>query len=327
MKHKLTEDGKNRLSDFVKFGRRMLSSKDIDPLYPVLSYLQKDMDESAKLWHSFLYVAWYNLPSATIAFDKHPDPAEGWRLIGDIEAKWATGVERRANRGGKVASHISSFLDDVQFHKGANDPCGILGWHQEDLTSKDSDKWPEINWGILNKRIQGIYLNGRWAAYKHLEVLRRVNGMNLRAPDMGNQFSSGPREGLAMFYGELEGQGPAVIEILDEQGLDLQQRVASRGLEVDIEELETLLCNWKSLMKSKYYVGHDIDEFQEQIEKSYHAGHLSESQRSCLYEAREESLPNQYLGELGGWEGVQKKRMRAYSERGKILIRKSKVEE
>lgn len=312
------------LRDFAKFGRHLMESEDIDPLYPVLRHLQQDMDEEQALWHSFLYVAWYNLPSATAAFARYPTPRAG--VVDLANEGWPTGVERRNHRGVSfaLARHLQSYLAATKRGQARWYREGV-GTHQVTDTQallaglpKDrfSNQW---NWHIVNERLQMLYGNGRWAAYKHCEVLRRVNGMPLEAPDMGHQFSSGPRQGLATLYGDLEGQTSAVIAELDRRGLDLQKRLVRRGLVVDIEELETILCNWKSLLKGKYYVGHDIDELQEQIMVANQRGLLSDFYTALLFEARAESLPAEYLGEMNGWVGVQKERMVAYRDHGRIL--------
>lgn len=315
MKIELTEDGKDRLKDFVRFGKHLKSSSDIDPLYPILRSIivQHKMTEEQAYWFTFLYVAWYNVAVGYRAWLECPEPDPD--ILTLLDPSWPTGVERRASRGGRVREHIDSFLT-------AADGYRIQTWFNRGLNADAFELEDQhANWRILNERLQTLRMNGRWAAYKHCEVLRRVHYVMVQAPDMGNQFSSGPREGLAFLYGELDGQGPKVISRLDRQGLNLQRRVARLGLEVDIEELETILCNWKSVMKGKYYVGHDIDENQEQIHIAVEKGILTEEQADTLWIARQTTLPHEYLGELNGWNGVQKDRQTAYMKQRKIVRR------
>lgn len=315
---KLKSEAKLRWRDYLRFSNQMLKTSDIDPVYPVLHELNlrtpAQYSEQA-LWLSFLYVAWYNLPVGLTAYSKHPEPSE--KILPKIDNSWPTGIERRANRGGKVVFHIDSYLKAVNEYGNQHD------YYTADMNmDATTEKELHENWRIVNQRLQLLYLNGRWAAYKHCEILRRVHGLPVLAPDMGNAFSSGPRAGLALFYGEIEGNSPAVIAQLDEQALDLQFRMAGSGVEVDIEELETLMCNWKSLVNGKYYIGHDIDELLEQMHTGEERGWLSTINSALLQKARADSLPNEYLGEIRGWHGVDKKRMKAYKERGKLLIRR-----
>ena len=317
MKHELTDEGEELLPYVAKFGKHMLASKDLDPIYPVLKELHtaRAMDQEQALWHSFLYVAWYHLPVSHAAFEWMPKRAPVPRKLKRIGETWPTGIERRSNRGGKVFTHIDSFVA-VTSH------LPLREWFRNGFVEAQTQGKRHANWRTLNERLQAVWGNGRWAAYKHCEVLRRVHGLPVEAPDMGHRFSSGPREGLATLYGHLEGQGEAAIAVLDARDRDLQKRLLGFGLDVDVEELETILCNFKSLLAGRYYPGHDIDEMQEQVHTAQERGILSDELADEIWEARRKALPNHYLGELNGWSGISKKRMKAFAERGKVLIRR-----
>lgn len=322
MKVRLTPEGKEYLPDLLKFAKHLKRSEDIDPIYPVLRELHSmhGLSEEEALWHSFLYVAWYNLPVSHAVFALASEPRSKLAYKGRITkfAKtWPTGIERRSNRGGKVFQHIEAFCQ-------VTDHTSLAEWFRNGFIEAPTLAKREANWRMINERLQAVWGNGRWAAYKHCEVLRRVHDFPVEAPDMGHRFSSGPRKGLATLYGELEGQGEAVIAVLDAQGRHLQERLYHMGLGLDVEELETVLCNWKSLLGGKYYVGHDIDEMQEQIEVASERGLLDDRLREELYEARRRALPRHYLGEENGWEGVQKKRMISFRDRRKVVVRKAR---
>lgn len=316
-------EGAAELPAFARFARAMLRSRDIDPLYPVLRHMIAMMNREQQFWFTFLYVAWYNLPSGYTVFLQHhtpleppqePKPHTVYRQ--SPLAIYPTGIERRAHRGGKVLDHIWSYCDVVRKQYGRKQTAFYTDGLGDD---------PIENWRLLTERLQTLWGNGRWAAYKHCEILMKVHDLPLAAPDMGNQFSSGPREGLAFFYDVPEGQDAATIRLLDRMGLHLQRLLRREyGVDLAIEELETILCNWKSLKKGKYYVGHDIDEFQEQIAKGDHDGWLPVRARESLYHARRVALPHHYVGELHtpGWCGVDARRMTAYRDRGRIVVRR-----
>lgn len=317
---KLTQEGRETFKHFAKFSFYHLKSEDIDPVYPVLKVMQRGMDQDTKLWHSYLYVAWYNIASAHAVFLKNPVPSQ--RILQFLEENddFPTGVERRNLRGGRVYGHIQDYLrileEEYDWDQQALYLDGVP--HRRAKTQEERNE----NWLEVNANIQGIYGNGRWAAYKQCEILRRVNGFEIEAPDMGNQFSSGPRHGLERFYGEIEGESKDAISKLDAMGEDLQRKLLKVGIDVDIEHLETLLCDWNSVAKGKYYVGHDIDLIQEQILKFEEEGRLTEEEARVLWDARKEALPNQYLGELNGWVGVQKDRQKAFVKKQRIVAQK-----
>jgi hypothetical protein len=316
----LLPDGEARFEELVAFMEAMHHSHDLDPLYPVLRKLENNFNREQSLWLSFLYVAWYNLPSAWKMFCMTTYPTELACLW--VDPKWPTGTERRANRGGKVIEHIQDYMLKIAGSRNQHH------WYTKDL-QLDEGVWAvtdelEGNWEILNSRLQTLHMNGRWAGYKHCEVLQKVNDIPVTAPHMGHVNSSGPRQGLAMLYdcGGLTDNSPDTIAELDAMGWDLVVRLRkATSLHLEVEDVETILCNWKSLMKGKYYVGHDIDELQEQILKAEERGILSKEEAAYLWRARKAVLPHEYLGELQGWHGVDRRRMQAYRATGKIEVR------
>ena len=81
-------------------------------------------------------------------------------------------------------------------------------------------------------------------------------------------------------------------------GHDLRERLAAMGVPLSWERLETVLCDFHSMVKGRYYVGHDIDQMLEQAEKAPPAI------RDLILAARAATLPERYLGEVQGWSGV-----------------------
>lgn len=320
-KFKLTPEGKRTIRPFCAFAREHLYSEDIDPVYPVLKWIQRDMETEVALWSTFLYVSWYNLSSGLEVFTAWPEKNEG--ILNWLKTeRFPTGVERRNLRGGRVHGHIQSYFETLADYETQYD-----FWF-EDIPHRRAKTLQERheNWLQVNENIRKLFGNGRWASYKMLEILERVNGFSslMEAPDMGHAHSSGPRKGLARFYGHVEGQTSDAIQLLDDMGLDLQHRVSrALGHEVEIEHLETMLCDWNSLAKGKYVVGHDIDQMLEQANKARREGNLSKSNYKLIMKARRAALPHEYLGELNGWDSGDKERDRHFVKRGKILIRKS----
>ncbi len=279
----------------------MLASKDLDPLYDVLRALYADMGLAGEdaLWFTTLYLAYYHLPSALLAFERCPTVSSP---LGADLAGLSTGIERRNLRGGKVLGHLRHYRSLLAKTGGRQADWLTQGWSATD---------PEANFLRFWDTAQLPWGNGRWAAFKWADLLKNVHGMALSAPDMRLADCSGPKEGLQFLYATTTED----VVRLDALGSDLMGRMARLG--IDWEQLETVLCNYKSLAKGKYYVGHDIDELQERID----AAPLSDDQRALLYRARTAALPMAYLGERSGWHGIQKQRMGAYKDAGVILTR------
>lgn len=305
------------LAAFSTFGRHMVRSADIDPVYPVLRQLIADLhlDEPGADWLTVLYLAYYELSSAVTAFTRYPDPGHHRihdSLLYDLETlKLPTGIERRGLRDARcMRAHLNDWLerfDGRSFFTGATElfipPQPPHGDQRE------------FNYGVLEGYLGSVRYNGRWACYKATEVLQKVRDYPVRAVDAGHANSSGPRSGLTLFFPEVTGNGDAAIARLDEQTELLMRCAAEHGLELAVEECETLLCDFRSLTLGRYYVGHDIDLMLEGVNRA------SEDTKGLLIRARR-SLPKDYRGELFGWDGRDRDAMHAYAQRGAIMVRR-----
>ena len=135
----------------------------------------------------------------------------------------------------------------------------------------------------------------------------KINDYPLEATDMGHRNSSGPRQGLELFYDDLpKGQKNPDIALLDQRSQDLVNEMQKRKAIVSIETAETSLCDFHNLIRGKYYSGLDIDAMQSQL--------LQVPSKLTLkaFEARKAKIPNEYLGELNGWVGVRKDKRHEY---------------
>jgi hypothetical protein len=303
-----TERETRIVDDIAKFAKHQLSSRDIDPAYPVLEALEEHLDPEVALWRTLLYVAWYNLSSSERIFALASTPRKLDRLtINDLCLP--TGIERRGLRGGvNMEAHLRDLVRIWEKHDRS-----WVAWLQQGFTIE-----PDRNWTRLQETLQEPKFNGRWAAFKMADILLHTHHWHLMAPDMGMAHSSGPRWGLALLFGEVLGDGPEQIELLDVQAAYLRNVLAKeRDVHLTFDELETVLCDYHSMSEGRYYVGHDIDEMQEQLL-------LDESLRGPLpqiWSARARALPHNYLGEIGGWQGRDRARRAYYRRTGKIAIR------
>lgn len=287
------------LSDFVTFGRELIRSQDVDPLYPILKELERSMGDEGALWFTFLYMAYYNVASAAVAWKHLPQPGFHNGL-----PKLDIATERRNLRGNKLRPHLDNYVTAIDRHGSQ--------------TAFLQQRWganPIHNYEAFWLTAQTLWQNGRWAAFKWSEILKKVHGWNLAAPDMRMEFCSGPKAGLMDLFGLRADPG---VDALNEYGVILIEATQAEGLDVgDWETLETVLCNFHSLRAGRYYIGHDIDELQDVIEHSP----PDADTRAWLYEARKAVLPHEYLGELGGWQGVDKTANRLYRDARVIYSR------
>lgn len=284
------------MADFVDFTRELIASTDIDPVYPILkeTYDYLGLEHEERLWFTFLYMGFHSLPSAAIAFERHPKPGP---LDGDLY-KLPMTMQRRNLRGGKLRYNVRSYLDAI-----GGRPQDA--WIRNGFASSDApDK--TRNFEAFWMTSQSIWGNGRLTAYKWAEILEFVHGYEMAAPDMRLAQCLGPRRGVELVYDLLD----APTAPLNIAGDDVKARLQEGlGHELRWAEVETCLCDFAALMQGRFYMGHDIDEIEEHIQDS---PALGEAQKDWLMEGRLRAVPHEYLGELNDWSRRDDKMRRAY---------------
>ena len=289
------------LDGFVEFSRWHARSGDVDPVYPVLRAIGERwrLDREALLDLALLYVAYYDLGSALTVWTE----MDGWAPgpVTDEQARLPTGVERRNLRGGDpMHRHLASLEALAEAH-------GSL--HTWLYASLPADR--RAAWVTVQQRVQEAWGNGRWASYKVGELLAEVCDLPVTATDAGHAWSSGPRKGLALLYPTVDGNGRKAVATLDAQTDDLAARLEAAGIDARVERVETHLCDFHSLVKGRYYVGHDIDLMWEQISRP----HVPAEVRALVADARAAAFDARWLVECTGGTGVRRPLLDLYRTR------------
>lgn len=284
-------------SDFCKFATAQIRIGDIDPVYPILKtyYNMRGMAGERALWFTFLYVLWYNVGVAERLYNQYNYPATIRR---DKLEGLPTGIERRGFRGNTNAAVAVDYLVS-QIGNLAPWVAGIVSW---------SDN--EVNWRMARVEFEKIPYCGPWASFKWADLLKNVHGYPLTSPDIGvggGGKNAGPVPGLSLILEE------SWERCAEDISLQREFYVSCRlwGVPFNgMEEMETALCDFNSLYKGRYYVGHDIDDLMPK---------MSGASRT-MWEARQESFSPRYLGEQGGWEGVRAELKPVYRDTGVVLV-------
>jgi hypothetical protein len=291
--------------DFVAFGTVHRETRDIDPIYPVMRHLfvfapHLFPTERSRVEFTFAYVTWYNLPTALSLW------VQGFRFsdtkIGEVDY-WPTGVERRGHRNPAATNaHIDSLrsLDDAFSN-------GLLGW-----LSSGQQEDPFEEWRRLQEVLVEPWGNGRWAAFKTGEVLIEANNWKAEPTDAGHKNSTGPRRGLADLAPQTVGYSIAELDLITEElRLDMEEQTGERWR---VAEIETVLCDFHSMRKGGYYVGHDIDLLLAQLGGE----RVDQVARNLILNARSHCFPSWLLGEMQGWDGVRRDLKKLYRDDGGI---------
>jgi hypothetical protein len=285
---------------FVKFAAAQVKSGDLDPMYLVLKevYRGRRYDLDTALWHTFLYVAYYDIGSAERAFARYPFPqrVEPEKLRG-----LPTGIERRGFRGNDLAAlHINSLLDIPGASRIGAD------WVKVAAAGVNAEE----GWHLIQGRFQLLKYAGPWAGYKWADLLKNVHDFPITASGIGGGRSetAGPIPGMVLLtklpWETCAFSGRAQRDLLK---MSIDAGVPFTGL----DQLETALCDFNSLVKGMYYVGKDIDEMMPSLRRA------EASQE--FWVARKEVFEPRYLGEVGGWDGVRPELKAVFKERREVL--------
>ena len=274
------------VATYAQWHRLQVTTGDLDPVYPVLGQLVAawDLNRDEVAWLIALHVAYYHLGSTLAAFSRTNGSARG--LPATPAALAASGLlslpcatERRGHRSPAPLAHHLLAIASVHREGG-------YAWHAR-------SGW---DWAQLNEQLVTIDGNGRWAAYKTAELFQKVAQVPMIAADAGHRYSSGPRKGLELLYPDLPtGQDPDTIAHLDKLTAELSTELG----EPDLAQVETSLCDFHSLTKGTYYLGHDIDAMLAQLLDP----HVPDSTHRDVWQARAYAFDSSLLGEVRGWAG------------------------
>ena len=289
---------KDKLEVFCKFSKAHIESKDIDPAYPLLKdvYDRLNLTIEERVWRTALYVCFYHLGSAEVAWKRYPTPPSSVKPF-----VLPTGVERRGMRGQpqRVADHLNSLLE------AARRLGGMRQWAESQIGIGGTD-----GWAGARTAFESLVQCGPWASYKWADLMKHTLGFEIEASDIGvggRGKKAGPIPGMVWLTG-LDWKRCA-NEIKTQ--LDLLEICRDRGVPfAGLDQLETSLCDVNSMVKGKYYVGHDIDMNMKQLE---YAGPI-------FWESRSRVMEGKYLGEVGGWFGSRHDLESLYKRKGLVYV-------
>jgi hypothetical protein len=288
---------KKLFEDFLEFSQLQIDTWDIDPTYPLLKkvYDERGYRAEQALWHTIVYLTFYHLGSAELFLKEYPHPTRKikWKTV------LPTGTERRGFRGRPdlVQDHLKAICNNLPLETWlgnliTNDSCG--------------------SWTAIREEYKKIKYAGDWSSYKLADLLKWVHDAEITAPDFGvggGGEDAGPIPGLSKLTG-LDWKECASNTQLQ---MDFYELCTERMLTpfVGLDQCETSLCDFNSMVNGRYYVGHDIDQQQEFLE-------TCQPTPSQYIEARKNVFPHKVLGELNGWSGVNKQLKSVYKDTGRI---------
>lgn len=229
------------------FGRELIESKDLDPVYVILHEAQLDVRELC-VW-LLPYFCFYHVGTASWISDQKYGDTQYWRRMQQAagSSDYPRSSERRHFRG-------EAALKSVAWLKKR----GVLSLFQPLLGRRDIKAVEVIEY------VKTWYLFGDWIAFKVADILERLGLASVKF-SLDTVLYDSPRKGAeTLWANEMDEEHMpaevgewAVNRILSELGgLQAPPRYERP---INAQEAETILCKWKSYMNGHYHVGEDIE--------------------------------------------------------------------
>lgn len=245
--------------DIYTFGRQLITTRDLDPVYVVLFEAKLQKEELCK-W-LLAYWCFYHMGTACWITEAKTLPMY-WRnmLVAAGTKDYPRGSERRHFRGEQATKAVTELTSKVPVSL-----VDYLAW------GKDKNKPPILS-EVMN-RVKELRGFGEWIAFKVADMLERLGFASIKfeRDDVFSMFEA-PREG-AKLLAEVEGkQLPTERDIYTWAYNQLYRKLGvlkappTYERRINIQEIETILCKWKSHMNGHYPPGKDVHEVQKALE-------------------------------------------------------------
>lgn len=266
------------------FGRHLIETGDLDPIYIALTRIDWPNEEQLDRW-LIAYWCFYH-GGAACYLSEHEGVAfwEKLLLAARNEEKtptgerWPRGHERRHFRG-KAATEAVRTMHGRFFDKPERLVRNLLPPTTDDGTS--------LPFGLISARVQTLPLFGPWIGFKVADMVDRVLGhkVDFSEGDVFCDMFKDPTEAALRLW-RLKAGFPhrskaelkkgmrqvmpkdkkrAVHDVVNYLIAEFSELQAPpwNDRAIGVQEVETVLCKWKSHMNGHYPLYNDIDEIRD----------------------------------------------------------------
>lgn len=259
--------------DIYKFGRHLLETNDLDPIYVALDeMLQNDVIDTNQLKRWLVsYWCFYHAGVASYLSELEGTAYwEAFRIAAEniepapVGGRWPRGKERRHFR---AANAMKSYADLSSRYPNPEAMVDYIVYGNETTLPAGS-----IPYKTIAKRAQEHSGFGPWIGFKIADMIDRVLGVQVDFQNTEVFIFKDPKQ-AALMYWEANGGKPdtpemqiliAVSSLLIGHFSDVKAP-PFRDRPVNIQEVETILCKWKSHQRGHYPLLNDITDIQEGI--------------------------------------------------------------
>lgn len=260
----------------ITFGEALLSTGDLDPVYLAIQRAELDDQTLARL--CLAYWCFYSLGTAAYIAHYGKKPSQFWELMtmaaenvrrapaiptGLSEKPWPRGAERRHFRGANAVGPMSYLKEHYK-----------TAWHAVSSVLASGDE-ARPTFGGVSARVQAWPGFGPWMAFKIADMGERVLGYPVDFDNCELGIYKDPRQGAAVAWMEWHTNGayankdPWNYPITDTELRDTVKhyikafskfKAPGGDRKVNVQEVETIFCKYKSHLKGHYPLGKDTRE-------------------------------------------------------------------
>lgn len=248
------------------FGRKLLETNDLDPVYMAL--MRVPWDKERKYRWLVAYWCFYDCGVATCLSEFEGEPFWDAMTVAaknetemPIGGRWKRAAERRHFRGKQATDAV--LMLSLNYEKPEDMVKYIIG-----ETTGKMRTFKEIA-----ARVKEHRAFGPWMAFKVADMLDCVLGISIDFDKAAVFMFTDPVKAVVMLWREKTGYGkeakPKDLSVVIDQVVDLLTKefggfLAPPAFErpVGLQEVETVLCKWKSHMNGHYPIGKDTREIR-----------------------------------------------------------------
>lgn len=243
---------KSHLKEAVAFGRNLIKTQDLDPVYTALNGSGLKGKPLARVF--LAYTCLYHLGASTIiGQDGASEPL--WEPL-QIAATnyglaWPRGSERRHWRGANAQATVNYFKARYET--------------PEDVVSYWGRSKGMLTFNVVSERVRELPAYGPWIAFKVADMLERVMGVSVDFSDCALGIYDEPRKAAALILTGSADEKITDVElsrVVQQLGVSLGPLMAPPRLDrrINVQEIETVLCKYKSHVNGHYPHGKDTRE-------------------------------------------------------------------
>lgn len=250
-----------------KFGRHLILSGDLDPVYIALRRCMEGDEQQLRRW---LIAYWCFYHCGVASYMSEHKGNEFWRemmmaarneLPSPLGERWPRGHERRHARGAQGINMVQSLRS-----RFGDEPENMVLNLERDATGG-------AIFADIAKLVRLYPLFGPWIAFKVCDMLERVLGCPINFDEAAVFMFKDPVKSALMLW-RLRTNQPENARPRDQQYVIhevvnyLREEFRDFGApplndrRIELQEIETVLCKWKSHMNGHYPLNNDIHEIQ-----------------------------------------------------------------